>query len=50
MKQMSSALQYLHLRKIIHPNLSAKKVLIAKDRTLKVGDLGFIGCFGLETL
>jgi NIMA (never in mitosis gene a)-related kinase len=50
MRQISSALQHMHEKRIMHRDLKPANIFIASDGTLKIGDLGLGRSFSSETL
>lgn len=40
MKQIASALQHMHEKRIMHRDLKPANIFISQDNTLKIGDLG----------
>lgn len=50
MKQISSALQHMHEKRIMHRDLKPANIFISSDGSLKIGDLGLGRSFSSETL
>lgn len=50
MKQISSALQHMHEKRIMHRDLKPANIFISNDNSLKIGDLGLGRSFSSETL
>ncbi len=50
MRQISSALQHMHEKKIMHRDLKPANIFISHDGSLKIGDLGLGRVFGSGTL
>ena len=50
MKQIASALQHMHEKRIMHRDLKPANIFISQDNTLKIGDLGLGRSFSSQTL
>lgn len=50
MRQISSALQHMHEKRIMHRDLKPANIFISSDNSLKIGDLGLGRSFSSQTL
>jgi NIMA (never in mitosis gene a)-related kinase len=50
MRQIASALQHMHDKRIMHRDLKPANIFISNDGALKIGDLGLGRSFSSETL